>query len=181
MKMLFSMVRGAYVLVSLSIWILLYIWYIANILVVFTIKYMYKQIRLIYVCNYHNIYDKRVYRLWWDILTKTSLTEKVYLTYGSFSTRGYLNMYSSIFGNLNNMYSNVQEVINSIELKLHDYYSFNECDNVSLVKLAYFYTIIDDRIHLLEQSKNHQNNIVIKNLLSYYGRDLYKRSLNIKV
>lgn len=181
MKRLYSMARSIYVLLSLSIWMVLYVLYIINILIMCNIKYIYKQIRLIYVCNYHCIYDKIVYRLWWDILTKTSITEKVYLTYGSFSTMRYLKMYISIFGNLNTMYSNVSEVIDSIELKLHDYYSFDERDNISLVKIAYFYTIIDDRIHLLEQSKNHQNNMVIKNLLSYYGRDLYKRSLNIKI
>lgn len=181
MKMLLGVLRGVYVLASLLIWIILYIWYVTNILVVFNITYIYKQIRLIYVCNYHSIYDNIVYRLWWDALTKTSLTEKVYLTYGSFSTRCYMNMCRSIFGDLNNVYSNVPDVINNIERKLHNYYSLNDCDNLNIMKIAYFYAIIDDRIHLLEQSKNHQNNVVIKNLLSYYNRDLYKRSLNIIV
>lgn len=175
MKTMNNLMRGLYMVISYSIWVYLYLMYVIHMLLAFNIKYIYRQLRLIYVCNYHGIYDKCVYSLWWSSLTRTSTAEKVYLTYGEFSTQCYLDLRCRIFGSINIKHQKVDEVVKDSIKNLNAYFINDGLEDN--LKMRYLYAIIDNKIHTIENTKNHIKSI--KNMIDYYGRDLYKKSINI--
>lgn len=143
----------------------------------FTI-FLYRQLRLIYITNYHGIYHDDVYKLLYTSMRNTTNAEKVYLLYGEYACERYMDFRNSLVGAVN-FDDDIVSVTHCRHTKLAKYTIIGDSDTNMLMK--YIYTIIENRVHKLAllASCYKDEYPTIKNMISYYGTDAYKRSVNI--